>query len=92
MITTKVDKMGRTVVPSAIRKILGIKEGDQLEWSVEGGKVVVRKRMPVDKSAIRKRFEKLKKKAPECFTEKVDENEDEDKWGLKEWALTKLGL
>jgi len=31
MITTKVDKMGRTVIPSLIRRMLNIKEGDYVE-------------------------------------------------------------
>jgi len=90
MVTTKVDKMGRTVIPSYIRKILDLKEGDRVEWSVEEGKVVVRKKLPIDKDAIKKRFNELKKKAPDCFTE--EEEEVEDKWALEEWALAKLGL
>ena len=52
------------------------------------GKVVVRKKLPIDKDAIKKRFNELKKKAPDCFTEE----EVEDKWALEEWALAKLGL
>ena len=90
MITTKVDKMGRTVIPSPIRKMLNIKEGDYVEWIVDDDKVFVRKRLVIDREAIKRRFNELRKSAPKCFTEK--EREEEDKWGLREWALAKLGL
>lgn len=90
MVTTKVDKMGRTVIPSSIRKILNLKEGDRVEWSLEEGKVVVRKKLPMDRDAIKKRFNELRRKAPDCFTE--EEEEAEDKWALEKWALAKLGL
>jgi len=86
---TKVDKMGRTVIPSNIRKILNIKEGDYIEWTIENNKVIVRKKASIDKNLIKKRFEELRKKAPKCFTE---EEVEEDKWALEEWALAKLGL
>jgi len=86
---TKVDKMGRTVIPSGIRKILNIKEGDYIEWTIENNKIIIRKKMPIDKNLIKKRFEELRKKAPECFTE---EEVEEDKWALREWALAKLGF
>lgn len=86
---TKIDKMGRTVVPSPIRKIMDIKEGDYIEWVIEDGKIYVRKRLKIDKKTIKKRFNQLRKTAPKCFTEKPEE---EDKWGLQEWALAKLGL
>jgi len=89
MITTKVDKMGRTVIPSPVRKVLGIKEGDYVEWIIEEGRVIVRKKLEVNEDLIRRRFEELRRKAPECFTEK---EEGEDKWALEYWALAKLGL
>jgi len=89
MVLAKVDKMGRTVIPSEIRKILEIKEGDYIEWTIENNKVIVRKKISVDKNFIKKRLEELRKKAPECFTE---EEVEEDKWALREWALAKLGL
>ena len=89
MVLTKVDKVGRTVIPSEIRKILEIKEGDYIEWTIENNKVIVRKKISVDKNFIKKRLEELRKKAPECFTE---EEVEEDKWALREWALAKLGF
>ncbi len=38
----KVDDLGRVVIPSSIRKLLDIREGDELEVHVEDGQVVMR--------------------------------------------------
>lgn len=37
-----VEKRGRVVIPSEIRRALGIREGMKLEASIEGGKVVLK--------------------------------------------------
>lgn len=89
MIRTKIDKMGRTVIPSPIRRFLEIKEGDYVEWLVEDNKVIVRKKLNLDEERIKARFRELRSRAPRCF---VEEAEEEDKWGLREWSLAKLGL
>jgi len=55
-----------------------------------GDKIIDRKKkVSTNKSLIKKRLEELRRKAPECFTE---EEVEEDKWALKEWALAKLGF
>jgi len=41
---TKVSKGYLTVVPREIRKASEVREGDVLEWSLEGDKIVVRPR------------------------------------------------
>ncbi len=41
--TTKIGKYYRTTVPREVRKILGIKENDVIEWVLEGNKIVVKK-------------------------------------------------
>ncbi|MHA1581446.1 MAG: hypothetical protein ACTSYM_02940 [Candidatus Baldrarchaeia archaeon] len=46
-----------------------------------------KKKLSTNKSLIKRRFEELRRKAPECFTK---EEMEEDKWALKEWALAKL--
>ncbi|MGI8575636.1 MAG: AbrB/MazE/SpoVT family DNA-binding domain-containing protein [Egibacteraceae bacterium] len=38
----KVDDLGRVVIPSSIRKLLDIREGDEVEVHVEDGQVVMR--------------------------------------------------
>lgn len=40
-IRRKVDDLGRVVIPSSIRHSLGIREGDTVEFSVEGDRVVL---------------------------------------------------
>ena len=86
---SKVDKMGVTIIPNSIRKMFRIKQGDELEWTIEEGKIVVRKKLLIKRDIVESRFEELRKSAPECFTEK--ESEDEDEWILKELALRKSG-
>jgi AbrB family looped-hinge helix DNA binding protein len=40
---TRVGKYNRTTVPREVRKLLGISEGDVVEWVYEDGKVVIRR-------------------------------------------------
>jgi len=39
---TKVSSQGRTVIPAEIREKLGIREGEEVEWILEGDVIVVR--------------------------------------------------
>lgn len=41
---TTVSKGYRTLVPKEVRRASGVREGDILEWSVEGDKIVIRPR------------------------------------------------
>jgi len=41
--STKVGRRYRTTVPREVRKILGLGEGDEVEWAFEDGRVVVRR-------------------------------------------------
>ncbi|MFZ8793119.1 MAG: AbrB/MazE/SpoVT family DNA-binding domain-containing protein [Acidilobaceae archaeon] len=41
---TKVGRYSRTTIPREVRKLLGISEGDFVEWVYEDGRVYVRKR------------------------------------------------
>ena len=43
LVKTRVDKRGRVVIPAAIRKYLGIEEGDEIFFVREGDKVVIKK-------------------------------------------------
>ena len=43
MSVTKLDGNHRTTVPREVRKLLGLKPGDRVEWAFEDGKVVVRR-------------------------------------------------
>ena len=43
-VVRKIDELGRVVLPSELRKVFGIREGDQLEISVEGEQIILQKR------------------------------------------------
>ena len=45
-IIRKIDDLGRVVIPAEMRHMLGIKEGDQLEITLEGDHVAIRPRIP----------------------------------------------
>ena len=46
-VVRKIDELGRIVLPSEIRKVFGIHEGDELEISVNGEQVILEKRKDV---------------------------------------------
>ena len=41
---TRIGKYYRTTVPREVRRILELKENDEIEWVLESDKVVVRRR------------------------------------------------
>jgi transcriptional pleiotropic regulator of transition state genes len=43
-VVRKIDELGRIVLPSELRRVFGIREGDELEISVDGDKVILQKR------------------------------------------------
>ncbi len=45
-IVRKIDDLGRIVIPAEMRRVLGIKEGDELEISLDGSHVEIRPRVP----------------------------------------------
>lgn len=46
-VVRKIDELGRIVLPSELRKVFGIREGDELEISVEEDRVILQKRQDV---------------------------------------------
>jgi transcriptional pleiotropic regulator of transition state genes len=46
-VTRKIDDLGRIVLPSELRRVFGIHEGDELEISVDGDRVILQKRQDV---------------------------------------------
>lgn len=86
---TKVDKLGRTSIPSEIRKRLNIMENDEIFWILENDRAYIVKQNEVNVEDV---IAWLKSNAPKCFTsdEKLEEF---DKWGMdKAWMEKKLGL
>jgi AbrB family transcriptional regulator, transcriptional pleiotropic regulator of transition state genes len=43
-VVRKIDELGRIVLPSELRRVFGIREGEELEISVEGERVILQKR------------------------------------------------
>ncbi len=43
-VVRKIDELGRIVLPSEIRKVFAIHEGDELDISVEGERIILQKR------------------------------------------------
>ena len=41
---TRIGKYYRTTVPREVRKILELKESDEIEWILENNRIIVRKR------------------------------------------------
>lgn len=46
-VVRKIDELGRIVLPSELRKIFAISEGDQLDISVDGDRIILQKRRDV---------------------------------------------
>jgi transcriptional pleiotropic regulator of transition state genes len=44
-VVRKIDELGRIVLPSELRRVFGIHEGDELEISVEGEHIILNKRL-----------------------------------------------
>jgi AbrB family transcriptional regulator, transcriptional pleiotropic regulator of transition state genes len=63
-IRRKVDDLGRVVIPATLRKTLGITEGDELEFSLDGDRLLLTR--PADRCAFCEGEEQL-----ESFRAKV---------------------
>jgi antitoxin PrlF len=50
MILSRISSKAQTTVPRAVRAALGITEGDQLVWQVEGDRVVLKRAAVVEKA------------------------------------------
>ncbi len=85
----KVDRQGRLVLPSHVRKAFGIKDGGELTIRLDGSSVILE---PVQVD-VRKRvqeWEELSRSLKaEIFTEEPSESW---KWMSREYARRKMGL
>jgi len=43
--TTRIGRYYRTTVPREVRRILELRENDEIEWVLENDRVIVRKRL-----------------------------------------------
>lgn len=46
MITSKLTSDGQTIVPRSVRTALGLREGDELAYQIEGTRVILTKAEP----------------------------------------------
>lgn len=88
---TKISSQGRTVIPVEIRVKLGIREGEEVEWVLEGGVILVR---PVREE---KTPEEIMGHLRTGLVEIRRDHSREVPSGMKgrmldEWARKKLGL
>lgn len=88
---TKISSQGRTVIPVEIREKLGIREGEEVEWALQGKVIVVKlvreERTPEDiMEYIKDHLVEIKhipsKEAPKDLKRRM----------MNEWARRKLGL
>jgi len=86
---SKIDKQGRIVIPSRIRRLIGVEGEVEVLMRVEGGKIIVE---PVSKD-LEKRVEEWVKTVlnmrVEPFSEEVEETW---KWMSEDYVKRKLGL
>ena len=84
----RVDGQGRIVLPSRVRKALGIDGGAELVCRVVGDRIVLEK---FSRDSIRRAFVELEELAPSLDAD-VEEFEDEYGYFDGEYALRKIGL
>jgi AbrB family looped-hinge helix DNA binding protein len=65
-VTSKVTTQGRTTVPAAVRRKLGIGSDAILEWNEEGGKIFVRRTAQFSSEDIHRAL--FPRKRPEAHT------------------------
>lgn len=88
---TKVSSQGRTVIPAEIREKLGIREGEEVEWVLEGEVILV---TPVrEEKSPEEIIEYLKNHLVEIrATRSKIVPSDVKRRMMDEWARRKLGL
>jgi len=84
----RVDGQGRIILPSRVRRALGISGGVELVCRVVGDRIILEK---FSRDSIRRAFVELEKLAPSLD---ADAEEFEDEYGYfdGEYALRKIGL
>ncbi|MFP3951970.1 MAG: AbrB/MazE/SpoVT family DNA-binding domain-containing protein [Candidatus Bathyarchaeia archaeon] len=90
-VKTKVSSQGRTVIPVEIRRKLDIREGEEVEWTLEDGVIKV---SPVrEESSPTEIMEYLKDNLVDVNPMKARAvSSDPDRQMMYEWARRKLGL
>jgi antitoxin PrlF len=48
MIQSRITSKAQTTIPAPVRKALGLKDGDLVEYRIEGGRVILTRAEPAD--------------------------------------------
>jgi len=88
----KIDKQGRIVIPSDIRKSLGIKGETECVLRVNGRRIVIEVIDSQYKKKVEEWYRKMKKMKIEAFTSKENEKELISAWISDAYAKKKLGF
>ena len=84
-----VDKQGRLVLPSDIRKAFGLKDGGKLSIKLDGSRIILEPCTGELDKKVKEWVELASNIGGEAFTEKV---KGSWKWFSREYARRKLGL
>ncbi|MGB9717838.1 MAG: AbrB/MazE/SpoVT family DNA-binding domain-containing protein [Thermoproteota archaeon] len=87
---TKVSSQGRTVIPAEIREKLGIREGEEVEWTLEGDAIVVR--LVREEKTPDEIMRQIKNHLVEIKAVGKKIPADLKSWMMEDWARRKLGL
>lgn len=85
----RVDRQGRLVLPSHIRKSLGLKDGGSIFIRVDGSRAVLEPAFQDLSESVNEWKEATLRLKSKAFAEKVEESW---KWMSREYARRKLGL
>jgi len=86
----KIDKQGRMVIPSKVRRVLGIYDEMEGVLSVRGRKIIIEFIDNNLKERVEKWYEDMKRMKVQAFSSK--EVIPKSKWMSDEYAKRKLGL
>jgi len=85
----KVDKQGRLVLPSRVRRSLGLAEGGHISVRLDGSRVVIEVKSRDVEARVREWSANALKADSKAFVERREEG---GKWMSDEYVRRKLGL
>lgn len=78
MYGTRLSREGRVVIPSAVRRALRLRTGDNMVWVLEGDELVLKRRRAVENELWEKFSEVRGSLAAELINERRREAKDEE--------------
>jgi len=87
--TVKVDRQGRLILPSRVRRSLGLRDGGTVSVRLDGSRVVLEPAFQDLERKVEEWKQTVLRLKTEAFTEPAEESW---KWMSREYARSKLGL